>query len=60
MSTPSERLFSKAGNIIRKKKRALLDPENAAMLCFLSENLQYKASSIVHVFEAVYDFQLSD
>ena len=38
-STPLESSFSKAGNIVYKK-RTSLDPENAAMLCFLSENLQ--------------------
>ena len=32
-STPSERLFSKAGNIITKK-RASLDPENASLCLF--------------------------
>ena len=37
-STPSERLFSKAGCIINSK-RAALEPENASMLCFLAENL---------------------
>ncbi|XP_062506066.1 E3 SUMO-protein ligase ZBED1-like [Corticium candelabrum] len=38
-STPAERLFSTAGNII-SSKRANLDPHNASMLCFLAENLQ--------------------
>ena len=38
-STPAERLFSTAGNII-SSKRANLDPDNASMLCFLAENLQ--------------------
>ena len=37
-STPAERLFSKAGCIINSK-RAVLDPDNASMLCFLAENL---------------------
>ena len=37
-STPSERLFSTAGNIINKK-RACLDAENVEMLCFLADNL---------------------
>ena len=37
-STPSERLFSTAGDIINAK-RARLDPENVSMLCFLAENL---------------------
>ena len=37
-STPSERLFSKAGHIINSK-HASLEPENASMLCFLAENL---------------------
>ena len=37
-STPSERLFSKAGHIINSK-RASLEPENRSMLCFLAENL---------------------
>ena len=37
-STPSERLFSKAGHIINSK-RASLEPENASTLCFLAENL---------------------
>lgn len=37
-STPSERLFSTAGDIINAK-RASLDPDNASMLCFLAENL---------------------
>ena len=37
-STPCERLFSTAGDIITNK-RARLDPENASMLCFLAENL---------------------
>ena len=37
-STPSERLFSKAGQIINKK-RGCLDPQNVDLLCFLAENL---------------------
>lgn len=38
-STPSERLFSRAGHIINSR-RASLDSEHASMLCFLAENLQ--------------------
>ena len=37
-SSPSERLFSKAGNIITPK-RAQLNPEKANMLVFLAQNL---------------------
>ncbi len=37
-STPSERLFSTAGQIINYK-RACLDLDNVDMLCILAENL---------------------
>ena len=40
-SVPCERLFSTSGNIITPK-RALLDPNNASMLCFLAQNLPDK------------------
>ena len=45
-STPSERLFSTAGDIINAK-RACLDPENVSMLCFLAENLPYNLIIVI-------------
>jgi len=37
-SVPSEQIFSKAGNIISKKKRAILSSKMIDQLLFLAEN----------------------
>jgi len=44
-SCPSERVFSNAGNSI-KKKRAQLNPEHAEMLVFLFENTAYRTGQL--------------
>jgi len=39
-STPSERLFSVAGNVV-SKKRTCLNPENVDIILFLNKNLKF-------------------